>query len=218
MRTESGGYRRDHLRALAQRVEVDTKEVRIMGSKSVLLRTLVAASSAKTAGFGVPSFGFDVGPIARQRHVKCGGGDADEAVLTQPALPAGRHAVVLNLDQRVAGGERVVLRQSPRRRMEPMASRAPKVASGHPRVGRGRKDAPNKPLVTSIASLVVGIFIAPQQQHGSANDQSPDGTDNRSKTTFLTLVTTAFRKWSEGSAGNEDPETFGPIAETKIWI
>src|SRR5205807_1073536 len=31
-------------------------EVRIMGSKSVLLRTLVAASSAKTAGFGVTSF------------------------------------------------------------------------------------------------------------------------------------------------------------------
>ena len=56
MRIENGGYRRDHLRALAQRVEVDAKEVRIMGSKSVLLRTLVAASSAKTAGFGVPSF------------------------------------------------------------------------------------------------------------------------------------------------------------------
>jgi site-specific DNA recombinase len=55
MRTESGGYRRDHLRALAQRVEVDQKELRIMGSKSVLLRTLVATSSAKTAGFGVPS-------------------------------------------------------------------------------------------------------------------------------------------------------------------
>jgi site-specific DNA recombinase len=56
MHTESGGYRRDHLRALAQRVEVDAKELRIMGSKSELLRTLVAASSAKTAGFGVPSF------------------------------------------------------------------------------------------------------------------------------------------------------------------
>ncbi len=56
MRTDSGGYRRDHLRALAQRVEVDAKEVRIMGSKSVLLRTLVATSSAKTADFGVPSF------------------------------------------------------------------------------------------------------------------------------------------------------------------
>jgi hypothetical protein len=54
MRTESGGYRREHLRALAQRVEVDAKAVRIMGSKSVLLRTLVAAESAKTAGFGVP--------------------------------------------------------------------------------------------------------------------------------------------------------------------
>ncbi len=33
MRTESGGYRRDHLRALAQRIEVDAKEVRIMGRK-----------------------------------------------------------------------------------------------------------------------------------------------------------------------------------------
>jgi site-specific DNA recombinase len=54
-RTENGGYRRDHLRALAQRVEVDQKELRITGSKSVLLRTLVAAESAKTAGFGVPS-------------------------------------------------------------------------------------------------------------------------------------------------------------------
>jgi site-specific DNA recombinase len=56
MRTESGSYRRDHLRALAQRVEVDAKEVRIMGSKNVLLRTLVAASSAIMAGFDVPSF------------------------------------------------------------------------------------------------------------------------------------------------------------------
>jgi site-specific DNA recombinase len=52
----SAVYRRDHLRALAQRVEVDAKEIRIMGSKSQLLRTLVAAESAKTAGFGVPGF------------------------------------------------------------------------------------------------------------------------------------------------------------------
>ncbi|WP_342708836.1 recombinase family protein [Bradyrhizobium sp. B124] len=64
MRTEAGGYRHDHLRALAQRVEVDAREIRIMGSKSVLLRTLVAASSAKTAGFGVPSFV----PNWRTRH------------------------------------------------------------------------------------------------------------------------------------------------------
>jgi site-specific DNA recombinase len=55
MRTESGGYRREYLRALAQRVEVDQKELRITGSKSVLLRTLVVAESAKTAGFGVRS-------------------------------------------------------------------------------------------------------------------------------------------------------------------
>jgi site-specific DNA recombinase len=55
VRSENDGYRRDHPRALAQRVEVDQKELRIMGSKSVLLRTLVAAESAKTAGFGVPS-------------------------------------------------------------------------------------------------------------------------------------------------------------------
>ncbi|WP_092289269.1 recombinase family protein [Bradyrhizobium sp. Ghvi] len=64
MRTEAGGYRRDHLRTLAQRIEVDAKEVRIMGSKSVLLRRLVAASSVKTAGFGVPSFV----PKWRARH------------------------------------------------------------------------------------------------------------------------------------------------------
>jgi site-specific DNA recombinase len=54
-RTKGGGYRRDYLRALTQRVEIDAKERRIMGSKSALLRTLVAASGAKTASFGVPS-------------------------------------------------------------------------------------------------------------------------------------------------------------------
>ncbi len=43
IRLEGGGYRRDHLRALAQRVEVAEGEVRIMGSKSRLLQTLVAA-------------------------------------------------------------------------------------------------------------------------------------------------------------------------------
>lgn len=49
MRIEGGGYRRDHLRALAQRVEVADREVRIMGSKSDLLRTLAAISSVKSA-------------------------------------------------------------------------------------------------------------------------------------------------------------------------
>lgn len=55
IRLDSGGYRRDHLRALAQRVEVADTEVRIMGSKSELLRTLVAASSGKSVAFGVQS-------------------------------------------------------------------------------------------------------------------------------------------------------------------
>ncbi|MGJ0396484.1 MAG: hypothetical protein ACR65U_09695 [Methylocystis sp.] len=44
------------LRALAQRVEVDEREVRFIGHKSALLRTLVAASGGKSAGFGVPNF------------------------------------------------------------------------------------------------------------------------------------------------------------------
>lgn len=64
MRTESGGYRRDHLRALAQRVEVDAKEVRIMGTKSVLQRALVAACERKNGRFGVPNFV----PNWRTRH------------------------------------------------------------------------------------------------------------------------------------------------------
>ena len=48
IRLESGGYRRDHLRALAQRVEVADGEVRIMGSKSRLLQTLVAGSGVNS--------------------------------------------------------------------------------------------------------------------------------------------------------------------------
>lgn len=47
MRSESGGYRRDHLHALAQRVNAGAKEVRIMGSESVLRHTPVAISGAK---------------------------------------------------------------------------------------------------------------------------------------------------------------------------
>ncbi|QYU69814.1 protein translocase subunit SecF [Leptolyngbya sp. 15MV] len=56
MRLPGGGYRRDHLRALAQRVEVSDGEVRIMGSKSDLLRTLAAARGNGTLPGGVPSF------------------------------------------------------------------------------------------------------------------------------------------------------------------
>src|SRR5262249_2360169 len=55
MRTDSGDYRPDHLPALAQRVEVDAKQGGVLRSKGALTRALVAASSAKAAGFGVPS-------------------------------------------------------------------------------------------------------------------------------------------------------------------
>jgi site-specific DNA recombinase len=54
-RLEGGGYRRDHLRALAQRVEVAEGEVRIMGSKSRLLQTLVATGSVTS----VPTQGLN---------------------------------------------------------------------------------------------------------------------------------------------------------------
>ena len=47
IRIDGGGYRREHLRALAQRVEVADGEVRIMGSKGDLLRTLAAAVRRK---------------------------------------------------------------------------------------------------------------------------------------------------------------------------
>jgi site-specific DNA recombinase len=55
IRLPGGGYRRDHLRALPQRVEVNDGEVRIMGSKSDLLRTLAASGSGTSPG-AVPSF------------------------------------------------------------------------------------------------------------------------------------------------------------------
>ena len=58
MRADGGGYRCDHLRLLAQRVDVSDKEVRIAGSKSNLLRTLVAISGSdvKSDTLGVSSF------------------------------------------------------------------------------------------------------------------------------------------------------------------
>jgi site-specific DNA recombinase len=49
IKIDGGGYRRDHLRVLAQRVEVADREVRVIGSKSNLLQTLAAASGAKPA-------------------------------------------------------------------------------------------------------------------------------------------------------------------------
>jgi site-specific DNA recombinase len=76
MQIEGGGYRRDHLRAFAQRVEVADREVRIIGSKSNLLHTLTAAVGAKPAMPGVPSSvlkwrtGRDSNPRYRFRYTR----------------------------------------------------------------------------------------------------------------------------------------------------
>ena len=45
MRTADGGYRRHHLQALAQRIEVGDATIRITGTKSRLLRVLAAGEA-----------------------------------------------------------------------------------------------------------------------------------------------------------------------------
>ncbi|OYZ82859.1 MAG: hypothetical protein B7Y12_01770 [Rhizobiales bacterium 24-66-13] len=57
LKKEDGTYRRDHLWALAQRVGVVSQsEIRLIGSKTELLRSLAAAASVELAAAGVPSF------------------------------------------------------------------------------------------------------------------------------------------------------------------
>jgi len=62
MRNESGGCRRDYLRALAQRVEL-----RIMGSTAELPRTLVAVFRRKNGGFWRAQFCTEV---ARRKRLE----------------------------------------------------------------------------------------------------------------------------------------------------
>ena len=59
IRDREGGFRRHHLQALVQRVEVGADEIRIGGSKPRLLQTLVASGGnygVETAAHGVRSF------------------------------------------------------------------------------------------------------------------------------------------------------------------
>lgn len=56
LREPSSGYRREHLRALAQRVEVGNGRVRIIGHKGNLLRALAGLSGEKTLQKQVPTF------------------------------------------------------------------------------------------------------------------------------------------------------------------
>lgn len=46
-RLEKGGYRRDHVRAFAQHVEVADDAIYINGNKNTLLRTLIATKGGK---------------------------------------------------------------------------------------------------------------------------------------------------------------------------
>jgi len=57
LKNQDGSYRRDHLRALAQRVEVaNASEVHISGSRTELLRTLIACAGVGSAEFRVHGF------------------------------------------------------------------------------------------------------------------------------------------------------------------
>ena len=56
LRLEKGGYRRDHVRAFAQHVEVADDAIYINGSKNTLLKALIATKGGKSAGIGVPGF------------------------------------------------------------------------------------------------------------------------------------------------------------------
>ncbi|MGH8196280.1 MAG: hypothetical protein ACREQ8_18070 [Woeseiaceae bacterium] len=57
LRNGDGTFARDHVRAVAQRVEVvNRNEVRIRGLRSELLRTLTAASGVEAAVLGVRAF------------------------------------------------------------------------------------------------------------------------------------------------------------------
>jgi site-specific DNA recombinase len=58
LRLDGGGYRRDHLRALAQRVEVAETEVRIMGSKSRLLQDALRRFRREIGVNSVPTQGL----------------------------------------------------------------------------------------------------------------------------------------------------------------
>jgi len=75
-RIDGGGYLRDHLRALAQRVVVVDKQVWIMGSKQDLLRILAAASGVQSAVGGVR------GSVLKWRAVR----DSDENYVYAIAL------------------------------------------------------------------------------------------------------------------------------------
>jgi hypothetical protein len=97
MRT-GGGYRRDHIRALAQRVEVADGEVRIMGSRRDLLRTLKPSRAenpprpwfAVLFRSGVP---YEIRTRVTAVKGRCPGPLDERDRPSQPTFPSGRRWV-----------------------------------------------------------------------------------------------------------------------------
>ncbi len=89
-RLEGGGYRRDHLRARAQRVEVADGEVRIIGSKTRLLQALIGKNSATS----VPTQGLNwrTGWDSNPRWARTHGGFQDRC-LKPLGHPSGRRTL-----------------------------------------------------------------------------------------------------------------------------
>jgi hypothetical protein len=56
LRLGKGGYRREHVRAFAQHVEIADHAIYIKGGKNTLLRAPAATKGGKSAGIGVPGF------------------------------------------------------------------------------------------------------------------------------------------------------------------
>ena len=93
MRIEGGGYRRDHLRALAQRVEVDRQEVRIMGSKSDTAAHPRRRFKRKNGGFWRAQFCTEVArPTQFERALCLRSGAAHEFLSQIPAMRCERSA------------------------------------------------------------------------------------------------------------------------------
>jgi hypothetical protein len=79
-RTESGGYRRDYLRALAQRVEVDAQELRIMGLEKRTAAHAHCRFKRKNGGFWRAQFCTEAAHPTRFERAGLGAGKAQRYV------------------------------------------------------------------------------------------------------------------------------------------
>ena len=89
---------------LAQRIEVSDREVRIMGSKNILLRVLAASNSAETAANGVRIYvpGWRAGWDSNPRRACTLAGFQDRCIQPLCHLPGGILAETLRLIEKSA--------------------------------------------------------------------------------------------------------------------